>query len=99
METTVLLKADKIVVDCYEQTMHSGEINVPISNNEITKENIYGEIGEIIVGKKNGREKDNEITIFDSTGLAIQDVAVAHRLYLEAQKLGIRNRVELVRVV
>ncbi len=98
LETAVLLKADKIVVDDYEQASHSGEINVPLSNNEITKDKIYGEIGEIVAGNKKGREREDELTIFDSTGLAIQDISVAYKLYLEALNQGLGTKVRLVKI-
>ncbi len=97
LETKVLIKADKIVVDDYEQAMHSGELNVPISSGEVTREIIYGEIGEVIAGFKSGREEWSEITIFDSTGLAIQDVSVAYKLYLKAVDKGLGVRIKLVK--
>uniref|UniRef100_A0A7C3YHN5 Alanine dehydrogenase n=1 Tax=Geoglobus ahangari TaxID=113653 RepID=A0A7C3YHN5_9EURY len=87
-----LLKRAKIVVDDYEQAKHSGEINVPLSLGIITEEDIYASIGEIIVGKKKGRESEDEITLFDSTGLAIQDIATASKVYEEAVKRGIGKK-------
>lgn len=83
-----ILKRAKIVVDDYEQAIHSGEVNVPISRGEITEEDIYASIGEIVAGLKPGRESENEITIFDSTGLAIQDIATATLVYERAVELG-----------
>lgn len=90
IDEKILLRS-KIVVDDYEQALHSGEVNVPFSKGVIKKENIYGELGEIIAGLKKGRESDDEITIFDSTGLAIQDIAVASYTYKKAieNNLGI----------
>lgn len=84
------LKRAKIVVDDWDQALHSGEVNVPLTKGIITKKEIYGEIGEIIVGKKSGRVASDEITIFDSTGLSIQDVATATRVFekAKARKLG-----------
>ena len=87
-----LLKRAKIVVDDYEQAKHSGEINVPLSLGIITEEDIYASIGEIIAGKKKGRESEDEITLFDSTGLAIQDIATASKVYEEAVKRGIGKK-------
>ncbi len=71
----------KVVVDDIEQTTHSGEINVPFSEGVIDETDIYGTLPNIIAGKKPGREKEDEITIFDSTGLAIQDIATARVIY------------------
>ncbi len=86
-----LLKRAKIVVDDWQQASHSGEINVPLSKGIITKKNIYATLGEVLIGKKKGRVSQKEITIFDSTGLAIQDVAVANLVYKRAlkNKLGL----------
>lgn len=86
-----LLKRAKIVVDDWQQASHSGEINVPLSKGIITKKNIYATLGEVLIGKKKGRVSQKEITIFDSTGLAIQDMAVANLVYKRAlkNKLGL----------
>ncbi|MDP1853701.1 MAG: alanine dehydrogenase [Candidatus Omnitrophota bacterium] len=81
-----ILKNAKIVVDSWEQARHSGEINVPLKKGMITKKDIYADIGEIACGRKSGRASENEITVFDSTGLAIQDVAIADLIYKTALK-------------
>lgn len=81
-----LLKRAKIVTDDIKQAVHSGEINVPISKKIIKANDIYATLGEVVTGKKRGRESRDEITIFDSTGLAIQDIAVAHYAYRKAAK-------------
>ncbi|MFC7069790.1 ornithine cyclodeaminase family protein [Halobaculum lipolyticum] len=81
----VLLDA-KLVIDDYDQTTHSGEINVPYNAGVLTDDDIYGEIGEIVVGDIEGRTADDGITVFDSTGLAIQDVAAAHVVYEHADE-------------
>lgn len=81
-----LLKRAKIIVDDITQAVHSGEINVPISKKIFKASDVYAEIGEIVAGKKAGRTKEDEITVFDSTGLAILDVAVANYVYKKALK-------------
>jgi alanine dehydrogenase len=91
-----ILKNAKIVVDCMEQASHSGEINVPLAKGIIKKEDIHGEIGEIVSGKKPGREKENEITIFDSTGLAIQDLYTATLVYKEAKRKKIGKEIKII---
>jgi alanine dehydrogenase len=85
-----ILRVAKVVIDDWAQASHSGEINVPLSKGEITPEMIYGSLGEIVAGKKPGRENPEEITVFDSTGLIIQDLALAYAIYLKArtQRLG-----------
>jgi alanine dehydrogenase len=81
----VLLDA-KLVIDDYEQTTHSGEINVPWSEGVLDDDDIYGEIGGIVVGEREGRTAEDGVTVFDSTGLAIQDVAAAHVVYEHADE-------------
>jgi alanine dehydrogenase len=76
-----LLTDAKIVIDDYEQTTHSGEINVPWEAGILDDDDIYGELGEIVIGKRTDREDTDGVTVFDSTGLAIQDVATAHVVY------------------
>ncbi|RLI77038.1 alanine dehydrogenase [Archaeoglobales archaeon] len=88
LDEKILLRA-KIVVDDIEQALHSGEINVAVGKGILKAENIHATIGEIIVGKKSGRESEDEITIFDSTGLAIQDISTASVVYKRAVENGI----------
>ncbi|MCS7185285.1 MAG: ornithine cyclodeaminase family protein, partial [bacterium] len=76
-----ILKKAKVVVDDYVQAIHSGEVNVPISLGCFKKDEIYSSLSEILVGVKAGRENPNEITIFDSTGLAIEDLATGYYIF------------------
>jgi ornithine cyclodeaminase/alanine dehydrogenase len=76
----------KIVNDSIEQCTEKGETWHPLNKNIITKEDIHGEIGEILLGKKPGRENDEEITIFDSTGMAIQDNTTSYKIYQNAKE-------------
>jgi alanine dehydrogenase len=76
-----ILQAATIVIDDYEQCTHSGEINVPWSEGVLTDADIYAELGEIVAGDVAGREAIDGVSVFDSTGLAIQDVAAAHVAY------------------
>jgi alanine dehydrogenase len=84
-EDETLLDA-KLVIDDFAQTTHSGEINVPWSAGVLDEDDIHAELGEIVVGDEPGREPDDGITLFDSTGLAIQDVAAAHVVYEHAKE-------------
>lgn len=90
-----ILKRAKIVVDDWEQASHSGEINVPINQGIITRENVWAEIGEIVAGLKPGREKRDEITVFTSTGLAVQDAVTAKRVYEKALEKGIGRFIKI----
>src|SRR5512136_515551 len=71
-----LLRRAQVFVDDPAQAIHSGEINVPISRGSYTADEIAGTLGEVVIGKKH-RPGPEAITIFDSTGLAIQDLAIA----------------------
>ncbi|MFZ0004326.1 MAG: NAD(P)-binding domain-containing protein [Methanoregula sp.] len=71
-----ILHRARVFVDDPAQAFHSGEINVPISRGLYQPWMIAGTLGEIVIGKRK-RESKDEITIFDSTGLAIQDLAIA----------------------
>lgn len=90
-----LVKASKLVIDEWRQASHSGEINVPFSKGLITKKDVYAGLGEIVVGKKKGRENDKEITVFDSTGLAIQDVSTAYLVY---KKIKAKKKLREIRL-
>jgi len=91
-----ILKRAKVVVDDYEQACHYGELNVPVSKGIFKREQIHAELGEIIAGRKAGRTSDDEVTVFDSTGLAIQDLAAAALVYRKARKLGITSEIDLL---
>jgi len=81
-----ILKQAKLVVDDRTQASYGGEINVPLHRRQIFKKHIYGELGEIVAGKKDGRISDQEITVFDSTGLAIQDISCAYAVYAQLKE-------------
>jgi alanine dehydrogenase len=87
-----ILKRAKVVVDDLVQATHSGEVNVPLAEGVIAPEDIYATIGEVVAGKVPGRTNEDEITVFDSTGLAIQDVATASRVYRTAVEKGLGRR-------
>lgn len=91
-----LLTAARVVIDDHEQCTHSGEINVPYQSGLLTDDDIYGELGEIVTGARPGRDDDTGVTVFDSTGLAIQDVAAAHVVYERANEKGNGYPFELV---
>jgi alanine dehydrogenase len=86
----------KLVIDDHEQCTHSGEINVPWSEGLLSEADLYGELGEIVAGKLEGRTPEDGVTVFDSTGLAIQDVAAAHVVYERANENEEGRPVELV---
>lgn len=78
----VMAQADKIVVEAAEAALEeTGDLIVPLEKGLITADSIHGEIGEIALGLKSGRESNSEITVFKSVGLAIVDIVVAKYVY------------------
>jgi ornithine cyclodeaminase/alanine dehydrogenase-like protein (mu-crystallin family) len=61
----------------------------------VTLADFRGELGELVTGRKPGRTSHDEITIFDSTGTALQDVAGAAAIYARAQAAGVGASIEL----
>jgi ornithine cyclodeaminase len=75
-----IIRACKLVVDQKEAALHeAGEVAIPVASGKLKADVIYGELGEIVVGKL-GRVSPAEITVFKSVGNAIQDLAVARHL-------------------
>jgi len=93
-----ILKAARVVVDDWAQASHSGEINVPLSQGDITPDLIYGSLGEVVAGKKPGRQSPEEITIFDSTGLIIQDLSLGFAVYNRAKERGLGEVKEFLKL-
>ena len=91
-----ILTNAKIVVDDWNQAAHSGEINVPLHSGLIDSSNVYGELGEIVAGLKPGRTNNSEITVFVSTGLAIQDAVTAQLAFEKAKGKKIGELVNFV---
>jgi alanine dehydrogenase len=89
-----LLKRSRIVVDDLTQAVHSGEINVPLAEGALAKADVAASLGEVVAGLKPGRQTPEEITVFDSTGLIIQDLAVAELALRLCRERGLGREVE-----
>ncbi|MFX0172248.1 MAG: ornithine cyclodeaminase family protein [Candidatus Hodarchaeota archaeon] len=93
---TETIKKSKVVCDQVSACLdEAGDIIIPINEGAITKKHIYAELGEIISGKKVGRENESEITLFKSVGLAIQDAATAKLVYDKAREMKRGIEVEI----
>jgi alanine dehydrogenase len=77
---STLLRRSRIFVDDFEQASKVGAINVPFATGEL-EEKICGTLGEVIVDKIRGRISNNDVTVFDSSGLGMQDTALASLIY------------------
>jgi alanine dehydrogenase len=84
-----LLAQNKTVVDIVEQCASIGELHHAIASNLMTKQHVHAELGEVIAGTKPGRTSPDEIIIFDSTGMALQDVIAAATVYTKAVNNGV----------
>jgi alanine dehydrogenase len=73
-----------IVVDVLDQCAAIGDLHHALEAGIVTRESVHAELAEVVTGRKPGRQSDEEITIFDSTGTAIEDVAVAAVVYERA---------------
>ena len=87
LDPQILNKA-MVVVDDLTQASAAGEINVPLKKGLFRTSDVYATLGEIITGRKQGREDEKIITVFDSTGVAIEDIAVAKLVYEKAKQEG-----------
>jgi alanine dehydrogenase len=79
-----LIAASKVVVDSLDQCAAIGDLKLALKQGLMTKADAHAEIGEVIAGRKTGRENSEEIIVFDSTGTALQDVAAAAIVYEKA---------------
>jgi len=83
-----LLASSKVVVDVLEQCAAIGDLHHALAAGVMTTADVHAELGEVVAGKKPGRTSPEEITIFDSTGMALQDVAAAAAAYEKAAHRG-----------
>ena len=81
----------KIVVDDWGQCKQGifGSLRAHVETGRLSEKNLHGEIGEIVAGKRPGREKDSETILFWHRGLGITDIALGHAMLAKARRLGI----------
>jgi ornithine cyclodeaminase/alanine dehydrogenase-like protein (mu-crystallin family) len=90
-----LLRASTIVADVLEQAATMGDLHHALDAGAVTRDDVRGELADVICGRVAGRRNDDEIFVFDSTGTALQDVAVASLAYARAVERGIGIEVSL----
>lgn len=83
-----LLRGNKVVVDILEQCASIGELHHALDAGLLTTEAVHAELGEVVAGRKQGRTSPEEVIIFDSTGMALQDVVAAATVYEKAVASG-----------
>jgi ornithine cyclodeaminase len=95
LDTAAVVRS-RLFVDRRESTLHeAGDFLFPKKEGAIGDDHIRGELGEVLLGKVAGRTAPDEITLFKSLGLAIEDLAAAHHVYMKAGAAGLGTRVAL----
>jgi alanine dehydrogenase len=90
-----LMAASMVVVDSRSQCAEMGDLHHAIAAGVMKAEQVHADLSELVLGTKTGRRHDEEICLFDSTGVAIQDVASAAQVFERAVQLGIGASVDL----
>ncbi len=84
------IERSKVVCDLVEACKsEAGDFMIPVEAGQWSWEKCHGSLGDIVTGKLSGRENDQEITLFKSVGLAIQDISAAHHVFTKANELGV----------
>lgn len=87
--TPWLMAKARIVPDLLEQATEMGDLRFAIASGHVAAGDVHGELGAVVSGRVPGRSADEEIFVFDSTGTALQDVAVASVALARARERGI----------
>ncbi len=90
-----LLVGSTLVVDVLEQCAEIGELQHALAAGLLTREQVHAELADVVIGRRPGRTRADEITVFDSTGTALQDVAAAVAVYEKACATGRGTEVKL----
>jgi len=83
-----LIASAKVVADSLEQSCAIGDTHHAIAKGLMRKEDVYAELGQLVAGKKSGRTTDDEIFVFDSTGVAMEDAVALARQARLPQRLA-----------
>ena len=95
LDTEAVVRS-RLFVDRRESTLNeAGDFLFPRREGAIGDDHIRGEIGELLLGRVAGRRSDDEITLFKSLGLAVEDLAAAHHVFARAREQGLGTSVDL----
>lgn len=90
-----IFAAGRVFVDDVEQAVNVGETEIPVKSGAITKEDIIAEIGDVMIGQAQGRVSDKDITVYDTTGIALQDLLTSKLVLDIAEEKGLGTVVEI----
>jgi alanine dehydrogenase len=95
VDLTTVSRASRVVVDSLEQSrLEAGDLLAPVEARKLRWEQVH-ELREVVAGRWSGREKAEEITLFKSNGLALEDVAAASLVYELARRQGVGREISL----
>ncbi|NLY09505.1 MAG: ornithine cyclodeaminase family protein [Tissierellia bacterium] len=90
LDPKALVRADKIYFDSKEAVLsEAGDITIPLNEGLITEDDFTGDLGDVILGNIKGRESEDEIIIFETVGIAVQDLITAKAIFDIAKEKGI----------
>jgi ornithine cyclodeaminase/alanine dehydrogenase-like protein (mu-crystallin family) len=90
-----LLACSKVVVDVLSQCAAFGDLHHAIDAGAVSAADVHAELGQVVAGTRPGREAEDEVIVFDSTGMALQDVAAAAIVIERAVQLGLGSSIDL----
>lgn len=94
LDETLLTRASKVVADSREAVLsEAGDLIIPIREHIFTEEIVYGEVGEILLGRKPGRQSREEVTVYKAVGIAALDLVVGRLVYTRALEKGLGTTV------
>ena len=92
MDPAILPRASKIYFDSKEAVLsESGDILIPLEEGIITEEDFTGDLGMVLKGELVGRENDEEIIVFETVGVAVQDLVAAKKIYEKAVEANVET--------
>ncbi|MGH7555420.1 MAG: ornithine cyclodeaminase family protein, partial [Longimicrobiales bacterium] len=93
---TAAIAAARVYVDRRESALaEAGDILIPLNEGAIGPDHIRGELGELLTGSARGRENPDDVTVFKSLGLAIEDAAAAQHVHAAAVRAGLGTEIDL----
>lgn len=92
---TALFRGALAVVDCMKECVRRGETAHPIHEGVITENDIYCELSDIACGRRPGRSSAEQLTVFDSVGMSVQDIALASNIYSRAEAENVGTVLEM----
>lgn len=90
-----VLASARVVADVLDQSAAFGDLHHALTAGVMQRRDVHAELGEIVVGRKTGRQSEADTFVFDSTGMALQDVVAAALVYERARERGVGRAVDL----